>query len=62
MDASQFLNLSKVAAQNLAEAKNMIFRLISINGEPYFSYPEDAREDRVCVEIKNGQVVKASIQ
>ena len=60
--ADAFINLSKFGAQNLAEAKNMIFRLLSIDGEPYLSLPEDIRTDRVCCDILNGKVVKAIIQ
>jgi hypothetical protein len=60
--AEQFKGLSKKQAQQLAEIKNLIFRLIIVDGEQFFSMPEDQRDDRVCVEIENGQVVKASIQ
>lgn len=62
MDTSKYLNLTKKQAQNLAEAQNLIFRLIKIDAEDYFPYPEDIRDDRVCVEIVNGKVVKALIQ
>jgi hypothetical protein len=62
MNADQFIGLTKKRAQDFAESKNMIFRLISIDGEPFFSYPEDVRQDRVCVEIVSSLVVKASIQ
>ena len=60
-----FMGLTKQSAQNLSEAKNMIFQLISIDGEPFFSYPsvdDPVRTDRVFVEIEKGKVVKASIQ
>jgi hypothetical protein len=60
--ADQFISLSKAAGQNLAEAKNMIFRLLSIDGEPFFSLPEDERTDRVCVDLVDGKIVKATIQ
>ena len=61
--AEQFKGLSKKQAQQLAEVKNLIFRLIRIGEEQYYSYPEDQRDDRVCVEIDdNGQVVKAVVQ
>jgi hypothetical protein len=60
--ASEFLGLTKFGGQNLAEAKNMIFRLISIDTEPFMSYPDDVRTDRVCVEITNGRITKATIQ
>jgi hypothetical protein len=65
VSSDMFLNLSKQSAQNLAEAKNMIFQLVSIDGESFFSYPdseEPVRTDRVYVEIEKGKVVKASIQ
>lgn len=62
MEATQFIGLSKKGAQNLSEIKNLIFRLISVDGEPFFSMPEDSRTDRVCVVIENNKVVKATIQ
>ena len=62
MEANQFLGMSKKRAQDMAEGKNMIFRLIRIDGENFYPYPEDQRTDRICVEIDNGQVTKASIQ
>ncbi len=62
MNPDIFLQMSKKSAQDLAESKNLIFRLISIDGEPFFSYPEDTRTDRVCVVIENGKVIKATIQ
>lgn len=61
-DASIFLGLSKKRAQDVAEGKNMIFRLIRIDGEAFYGYPEDTRTDRVCIEIDNGAVSKATIQ
>lgn len=62
MDAEKYIGLTKKSAQNLAEAQNIIFRLISIDGEDYFGYPEDSREDRICVEINGSVVTKAVIQ
>jgi hypothetical protein len=62
MEANEFLGMSKKRAQDVAESKNMIFRLISIDGDPFMSYPEDQRTDRVCVEIVSGKVIKAVIQ
>lgn len=56
------MGLSRKSAQNLADVKDMIFRLISVDGEPYLSYPEDIREDRVCVEITDGKVSRALVQ
>lgn len=57
-----FLGKSKKDAQNLAEIYNMIFRLIRIDDRQFFDYPEDNREDRICVEIEKGKVSKAIIQ
>ena len=62
MKAEYFIGLTKKIAQDRAEGQNMIFRLISINGEPFFSYPEDHRDDRVCAELVDGKVIKATIQ
>jgi len=62
MKVEDFLGLSKKRAQDLAESKNLIFRLIKIDDENFLSYPEDVRDDRLCVEIEKGQVKKASIQ
>ena len=62
MDASGFLGMGKKRAQDLADVKNLIFRLIRIDGEKFYDYPEDTRTDRVCVEIDNGQVTKAVIR
>ena len=62
IDAKIFLGLGKKSAQNLADLKNLIFRLISVNDEKFFPYPQDRREDRVCVEINDGKVTKAIIR
>jgi hypothetical protein len=60
--SEKFIGLSKKEAQNLAELENLIFRLIRVDDKNLFSYPEDPREDRVCVEIDKGSVTKAVIQ
>lgn len=60
--ADDFLGLSKKSAQNKAEALNLIFRLIRIDAEKYYEYPEDTRTDRICVELDSGKVTKASVQ
>jgi len=62
MNENIFIGLSKKRAQDVAEAKNMIFRLIKSDGEDFLSYPEDVRNDRICIELEGGKVVKASIQ
>lgn len=58
----EYLGLTKKAAQNLAEKRGLIFRLISVDGEGFLPYPDDARDDRVCVEIQGGQVTKATVR
>ena len=62
MVEKNFIGLTKRDAQNLAEAHNLLFRLIRIDDKNMFSYPEDSRDDRVCVEIEKGVVVHAAIQ
>jgi hypothetical protein len=62
MRTEDFIGLSKTASQDLAERKNLIFRLISIDGRLFFSYPEDERGDRICIELENGRVAKAVFQ
>lgn len=62
MKAEDFLGMTKKGAQNAAEMKNFIFRIIRVDNEKYLDYPEDTRTDRVCVEIDAGRVTKVSIQ
>lgn len=61
-NADTFVGLTKKGAQNKAEAENLLFRLVRIDGADFLGYPEDTRDDRVCVEIDNGNVSKATIQ
>jgi|HubBroStandDraft_5_1064220.scaffolds.fasta_scaffold1218044_1 hypothetical protein len=61
--ADNFLNLSKFKAHDLAEANSLVYRLVSVDGAIFLGYPTDEpRTDRICVEIENGVVVKATIQ
>lgn len=62
MSAEDFVGMTKKGAQNKAEADNLIFRLVKLDGEDYLGVPDDERLDRICVEIENGKVVKATIQ
>lgn len=55
-----FLGLSKKGAQDLADNKNLIFRLIRVDDKNMFSYPADKRDDRVCIEIDKGKVSKVT--
>jgi len=61
-NAQEFISLSKHRAQDLAEFKSLVFRLVSVDGEIFLGYPEDKRDDRICVEIEKGSVIKAVIQ
>lgn len=56
---TDFIGLSKKAAQNLSEKSNLIFRLIKVDGEDFFSEPTDKVNDRICIWIDNGKVTKA---
>lgn len=62
MKQEDYLGLTKKMAQDKAEGKNMIFRLIRMDKEGFFTYPDDndKRDDRVCIEIDNGKVSKVS--
>ncbi len=62
MNVDKFIGLPKRQSQNLADEWNLIFRLCKVDGKDFFDYPEDVRTDRVCIEIENGKVVKATIQ
>ncbi len=62
LNADKYLGMTKKGAQGAAESANLIFRLIRVDGEDFLSYPEDKRDDRLCVEIDNGKVTKATIQ
>lgn len=66
MKPEDFIGMSKKGAQNFAEAKNMIFRLIRVDKEQFYKYPKDIgeepRTDRICIEIDNGKVSIAIIQ
>lgn len=62
MNTDLFVGLSKKGAQDLAEAKGLIFRLVSMNGETYLGYPEDTRTDRICCELADSKVTKATLQ
>lgn len=62
MNSDKFIGLGKKDAQNLAEAYNMIFRIIRVDDKDMFSYPEDNRDDRICIEIDQGKVSKATVQ
>lgn len=62
VDVNVLIGMGKRQSQNKVEAMNLIYRLIRVDGETIQSYPEDVRDDRVCVEIDNGKVTKATIQ
>lgn len=62
MKPSDYLNLTKKGAQDKAERQNLIFRLIRVDAETFFSFPSesDKRDDRVCIEIDKGVVTKVT--
>lgn len=62
--SEDFIGLTKKGSQDKAEAKNLIYRLIRVDDKSFFSYPDidKQRADRVCIEIDNGAVTKATIQ
>lgn len=62
VNADTFVGMSKSAGQNKAEALNLVFRLVSVNGETFLGLPEDTRDDRVCVEVNATKITKAIIQ
>lgn len=61
-NSNTYIGLSKKSAQNLAEASNLVFRLVSVDGETYLGYPDDVSLERVCVEIVDGKVSFASMR
>ena len=60
--AEKFIGLTKKDAQNKADMCNLIFRLIRIDEKSFQSYPEDDRDDRICVEIDKQEITKAIIK
>lgn len=62
MQAEKFVSLTKKEAQDLAERMNLIFRLIRVDDRNLQTYPEDLRDDRVCIELDKGHVTKATLQ
>jgi hypothetical protein len=63
MKAEDFIGVSKFKAHDLVEANSLVYRLVSVDGAIFLGYPTDElRTDRICVEIENGVVVKATIQ
>jgi hypothetical protein len=62
MEATNFVGLSKKEAQDLADQLNLIFRLIRVDEKNTQNYPEDEREDRICIEIDKGKISKAVLQ
>jgi hypothetical protein len=59
---NDYLGLTKKQAQDKAERKNYIFRLIRIDAENFLPYPDDVRQDRLCVELDGGKVTKVTVQ
>ena len=62
INTSVYIGMGKRQAQNKSELDNLIFRLIRVDAENFLSYPEDVREDRICIEIDKDKVSKATIR
>ena len=62
IDSDKYIGLPKKDAQNLAEKQSVIFRLIRVDDRNILPYPDDVRDDRICVEVENNKVVKATVQ
>ena len=60
--ASDFIGRSKKGAQDLAEARNLVFRLVSVDGENMLGWPEDKFEQRVCCVLAGGKVTQAELR
>jgi hypothetical protein len=58
----EFIGLSKKQSQDLAERRNFIYYLIRIDDKNFFPYPQDQRNDRICIEIDKTKVTKAVLQ
>lgn len=58
-DAQDFVGLSKKGAQDKAEAKNLVFRLVAVDGETFLGWPDDSYPQRVCCVIEKGKVTEA---
>lgn len=61
-NAESYVGMTKKSAQSKSEFENLIYRVVSVDGEKFLGFPEDKREDRVCVIIENGKVIQAFIQ
>lgn len=55
---SDFIGLSREAAEALAKERGITFRVISVDGES-FPVTADYSPDRINFDIENGKVVKA---
>ncbi len=62
MNANSFLGLTKKGAQNLAEASNLIFRLVRVDDEVILGVPQDNVPDRICIVIEKSAVKEAYFQ
>ncbi len=61
IDTNRYIGMGKRKAQNQAEADNLIFRLVSANGETILGNPDDVQTERICIIIENDQVKEAWI-
>lgn len=61
INTNRYIGIGKRHAQNLAEHDNLVFRLVSANGETILGVPDNVQVDRLCVIIENDRVAKAWI-
>jgi len=57
--ADSLCGLEKRDSQNKVEARGLMYRLVSVDGEKFLGEPSDVRTDRICVEITGRNVSRA---
>jgi len=62
MNTEQFLGLTKRQSYSLAEKLGLMPHLVRMDERKLFGYPEDKRDDRVCLEFDSRKVTKATLQ
>ena len=60
--SERFIGLTKRQSYTLAERLNLIPHLVRMDERQLFGYPEDTRDDRVCLEFDERKVSRATIQ
>lgn len=62
MQSEQFLGLTKRQSYDLAEKLGLMVRIIRMGEKPLLPYPNDVRDDRICLELDERRVSKAVVQ